>query len=127
MRARSWSIMALAVASLGLSGCPLVWLGAGAAGGYAISADSVRNQFILPREQVFERASAVARQLGMVTVEDDARGVIQLRVGETNVTVTVKSLTSRTVELRIKARSRLLMPRVNVAQDVYNAITERLR
>lgn len=119
--------MALAVASLGLSGCPLVWLGAGAAGGYAISADSVRNQFTLPREQVFERASAVARQLGMVTVEDDARGVIQLRVGETNVTVTVKSLTSRTVELRIKARSRFLMPRVNVAQDVYNAITERLR
>lgn len=127
MNSRFRFIMALAMASIGLSGCALVWLGAGAAGGYAISADTVRNQFELPKARVFAHASAVARQLGMVTMEDAARGLIQLQVGETHVTITVKPLTTRTVELQVKARNQFFLPRVSVAQDVYTHILERLR
>ena len=126
MVSRTLSVVALAVASLGLCGCPLLWLGAGVAGGYAIGTDSVSNQFALSKEKLFRHSAVVARRMGMVTVEDDARGVIQLKVGEADVTITITPLTDKTVGLTVKARNPLLMPQVAVAQRVYNAIAQRL-
>lgn len=116
----------LTAGSLGLSGCAVLWLGAGAAGGYAIGKDSVRNQFDLSKEFVYQQSLAVSKQMGLVTLEDAAHGQIRLKIGDTNVTITVKPLTKKTVELNVKARNQLLMPQVDVAQAVYNQIIERL-
>jgi hypothetical protein len=116
----------LAVACLGLTGCPLLWLGAGVAGGYAISKDSVRNQFDLSKDVVFQRSLDVAKEMGFVTLEDRARGIIELKVQDANVKITVSQLTRKTVELRVRARNSLLMPEIDVAQAVYNKIIEKL-
>ena len=126
MMARRCSLVVLAIASLGLCGCPLLWLGAGAAGGYAISKDSVRNAFDLSPGAVYHSSLSVIKGLGMVTAEDASHGLIQAKVGDVNVTITVKPLTKKTVELKVKARNRFLMPRVDVAQEVYTKIVERL-
>jgi ribosomal protein L15E len=98
----------------------------GAVGGYAVSRDSVVDHLERPREVVYREALAVARTLGQVTLEAPRQGVIQARIEEVNVKVTVRSLTEHVVELKIRARNKFLMPRVDVAQKVYARIKERL-
>jgi len=126
MGVRRWLVTALASVSLAMSGCALLLVGAGAAGGYAISKDSVKNTYDLSHAFVYQQSLVVAKEMGLVTVEDHTHGLIRAKVQDANVTITVKQLTKRTVELRVKARNALLMPEVDVAQAVYNKINERL-
>ena len=116
----------LLTGSLGLSGCALFLIGAGAAGGYAISKDSVKNDYDLPMDRVYRESLGVVKEMGQVTLEDPKRGLIKAQVNDINVTITVKPLTRRTVELKVKARSDLLMPKVETAQEIYNRIASRL-
>jgi hypothetical protein len=114
------------VAAMGLSGCAVLLVGAGAAGGYAISKDSVKNLFDLPADQVFRVSREVVAEQGLVTVEDARNGLLKATVEGATVTVTVKPVTKKTVELRVKARDNLLFPKVDIAQALYTRILERL-
>jgi len=114
-------------ASVMLSGCAALLLGAGAAGGYAISKDSVKNHFDLPMSHVFQVSREVVENQGLILLEDARRGLIKAEVAGANVTVTVKPVSPRTVELQVKARSDVLLPKIEVAQAVYNKIFERLQ
>ncbi len=124
MNLKRFSIPALLIVSLGLNGCALLLIGAGAAGGYAISKDSVKNNYDLPFGRVYRASLDVAKQMGHVTLEDEKHGVIKATVNDVNVTITVKQLTRKTVELKVKARS--VMPKIEVAQEVYNKVAGRL-
>ncbi len=104
----------------------MLLVGAGVAGGYAISKDSVRNLFDLPKEHLYDKSLAVANTMGLVTLEDRVHGVIKADIQDANVTITVRPVTKRTVELKVKARNDLLFPKVDTAQDVYSKIVERL-
>ena len=126
MGKRGWRLVALMVACLGLSGCALLLVGAGAAGGYAISKDSVQNVFDLSQDHVYDQSLAVVKEMGAVKVEDRLHGLIKAEVQEVHMTVTVKPLTKRTVELKVRGHSDLWMPKVDVAQEVFNKIAERL-
>ena len=119
-------VVLLAILSLGLGGCPLILVGTGVVGGYAISNDSIRNQFDLPKDQIFRQSSAVAHAVGFVTAEDDKRGLITLKIGDTSVTITVKPMTKHSVELKVKARNQVFLPQIDIAQSVYNKIIEKL-
>lgn len=119
-------VVLLVAASVGLSGCAVLLVGAGVAGGYAISKDSVRNTFDLPKDAVYEHSVAVAKEMGMITLADRVHGIIKAQVQDVNVTITVKPLTKRTVQLIVKGRNDFLMPKVDVAQEVYTKILERL-
>ncbi len=123
---KHWVVGLWAVAALGLSGCPALLLGAGVAGGYAISQDSVRNQFELPKEQVYQRALTVSKQMGFVTLEDAPHGRIALKIQGTKVNIEVNPLTRHAVELKVSGRNEFLMPDVQTAQAVYNKIIEGL-
>jgi hypothetical protein len=114
-------------ASTMLSGCAVLLVGAGAAGGYAISRDSVKNHFDLPMSHVFQVSREVVESQGLITLEDARRGLIKAEVAGANVTVTVKSVSPRTVELKVRARNDVLLPKIEVAQAVYNKIFERLQ
>ena len=109
-----------------LSGCAAVLLGAGAAGGYAISKDSITNGFDLPPSHVYHVSREVIGELGLVTVEDERRGLMKAVVQGAKVTITVKPISEKTVELKVKARNALLFPKIDVAQTVYNQIIQRL-
>ena len=111
---------------VGLSGCAVLLVGAGAAGGYAISKDSVKNLFDLPADTVFRASREVMSAQGLITVEDARNGLIKATVEGATVTVTVKPVTKQTVELRVKARDQLLFPKVDIAQALYTKILERL-
>lgn len=114
------------IVAVHLSGCAAVLLGAGAAGGYAVSRDSVKNSFDLSQETVFQRSLAVMKEMGLVTLEDSAHGLIRAKVEGVNVTITVKPITKKSVELKVKARNQWLLPEIDVAQAVYTKILERL-
>jgi hypothetical protein len=117
----------LAVAAMaGVSGCAALLIGAGAAGGYAISQDSVKNHFGLSAPTVFRASRDVMRELGLITLEDERHGVIKGTVQGANVTINVKPLTAKTVQLKVKARDDLLFPKIDIAQAVYTRILEQL-
>ena len=118
--------LGVAVASLAMSGCAVLLLGAGVAGGYAISKDSVRNVFDLPMDAVYARSLHVAKDMGLVTLEDRSHGQIKAKIQDVNISITVKPLTKRTVQLIVRGRNNFGMPQVDVAQEVYNKIIEQL-
>ena len=126
MKRKSTVLVSGLLAAALSSGCAAALVGAGVAGGYAISQDSVRNTFDLSKEDVYRESLAVANDSGFVTTEDPAHGLIKLKIDNTNVTITVKRLSKKTVELKVKARNQFLLPEINVAQDVYNKIIDRL-
>ena len=110
---------------LGVSGCAVFWLGAGAVGGYAVSRDTVTNTFELPVRDVYAASRQVVRQLGFITSEDEHRGHIRGTVDSASLTVTIKPISERLVELKVKAR-RHVLPKIDIAQRVYNAIIDQL-
>ena len=123
---RRVSVLVLLAASLGVSGCALLLVGAGVAGGYAISKDSVRNVFDLPKDRVYEQSLAVVKEMGLVKLEDRAHGLIKADVQDADITITLRQLTKKTVELKVKGRSHFSLPKVDVAQEVYSKIIEGL-
>lgn len=120
-------IRALAAAALLLAcGCAPVLIGAGAVGGYAISKDSISNSFDLAFSHVYAVSHEVIGKTGLITQADEQRGVIKATVTGANVTITVRRLTSRTVQLKVKARNDFFLPKIDIAQAVYNQIVEKL-
>ena len=111
---------------VGASGCAVFWLGAGAVGGYAVSRDTVTNTFELPVRDVYAASRQVVRQLGFITSEDEHRGQIHGTVESASLTVTIKPISERLVELKVKARRHVVLPKIDVAQRVYNAIIDQL-
>ena len=114
------------VVSLALSGCAAILLGAGAAGGYALSRDSVKNHFDLSQDRVYKTSLKVAKEMGQTTLEDGKNGKIEAKVKDVDITITVKPLTKKTVELKVRGRNQFKMPAVDVAQEVYTKIVEHL-
>lgn len=115
-------------AGLAASGCAVLLVSAGAAGGYALSKDSVTDQYDASPDVVFGHALRVMEDLGAVELKDRDKGLIKGNVESAEITVTIKSLTKHTVELKVKARDLLeLVPKVDVAQRVYSAINDRIK
>lgn len=116
---------ALAVAA-GLSGCAVLLIGAGAAGGYAISKDSITNHYDLSSTIVYQAARETIGEEGLVTLEDEHRGIIKAEVLDANITIQVRKVSDRTTQLKVKARNDLLLPKIEIAQNIYNKIDRRL-
>ena len=115
----------LVAGSLCLSGCAVFLVDVGATAGYAVSRDSVRNSFDLPKNTIFNESLATMHQMGQVLLQDPAAGEIKGKIGNTSVWITVKPLTKQAVQLNVKARNSFWMPNVDVAQEVYNKIIEK--
>jgi hypothetical protein len=126
MKGKGWMALCMGCFGLTLFGCAPIWLGAGAVGGYAVSRDSVVDHLDYPPDAIYREALTVVKQMGEITLEAPKQRMIQAKIDRVSVKVTVRPLTERTVELRIRARNQWLMPRVDVAQRVYGKIKERL-
>ncbi len=126
MQKSNWAGIGLIFSLLLSAGCAPLLIGAGAVGGYAISKDSIANNFDLSYNHVYQVSHDVLSKTGLLTQADEQRGIIKAAVTGANVTVTVKRLTARTVQLKVKARNDLLLPKIDIAQAVYNQIVEKL-
>ena len=124
-RRRLWYVMALCGLLLTGTGCPLILIGAGVAGGYAIGKDSATATL----ERGFDAVWSVIRQevekMATITTENKALGTMEARTpDDTKVWVTLERPTNTSVSLTIKARKNL-MPRVKVAQDIMEKVLKR--
>ena len=114
------------VGLVALAGCAPVWIGAGAVGGYAVGRDAIRNHFDVSQTALYDVSRDVMGELGFVTDEDPHAGRVRGEVDGANVTVTIRPISDRTMELTVKARNKFLMPRVSTAHLIYNRILDRL-
>jgi hypothetical protein len=111
------------LACLGLfSGCAAVLIGAGVAGGVAISDDTVKTNIDSSFNTVWSKSISVIKNMGTIISEDKLKGKAEAAVDSAHVWITVKKLTARATELRVKARKNLL-PNIDLAHKISVMIT----
>ncbi|MDO8675725.1 MAG: hypothetical protein Q7K71_06405 [Candidatus Omnitrophota bacterium] len=109
------------------AGCtaPLLFIGAGAVGGYAVSGDTFEGITAKSQEEIWDAAYRVASIMG--TIEEDNRrsGQMTARINGARVTITLVPVNLTSTTLRIKARKGIF-PRRGTAQEVYVKINTQL-
>jgi len=110
--------------SVSLSGCIyLIVGGVAAAGGYAISRDTIQGETDKGFDEVWSAAVEVMGIMGMVDTESYELGQIIGIVNGARVTVTISQVTPSTVRLQVKAR-KAIFPSIANAQNVYVKIMD---
>ena len=110
-----------------MSGCALFLVGAGAAGGYAITEDEMEGMTDLSRDRVWKTSLEVLQQRGAVTVQDKTQGRIEAIVNKSDVEVHVDQITKTTVRLRVKARkAKKVFPDLGLAQELHGQIMRKV-
>ena len=110
------------------SGCALFLLGAGAAGGVAISKDTIEGHFDRKADSVWNATREVLRQEGFIRLEDRAHGAFDAEVRKSEVKVEITSVSEKTVRVRVKARKGYkLLPNIDLANELYNKIYQKIK
>ena len=109
-----------------LSGCfYLILGGAAAAGGYAISQDTIQGESEKDFEEVWEAAINIVSIMGTVNSQSHELGKISALVNGAKVIVNISQLTPSAVRLKVKAR-KAFFPSINTAQNVYVKIMNKV-
>lgn len=123
--------IAVIIGFLGLtvSGCVFILGGAlGAAGGYAISSDTVEGMVDKNYEEIWDASTRVANIMGNVKFKDRQKGYIEAEAGKTKVNINIEKITEETTKIRIKARKYYkLMPDISLAQKIYTKIMQEAK
>lgn len=110
------------------SGCVLFLVGAGAAGGYAVSKDTIEGLIEKRFDSVWSASREVLMNEGFIRHEDRARSEIEAEVRGSVVTIRVNQATDRTIRIQVKARKgHKLLPNANLANELYNKIFLKLK
>ncbi|MBI4971186.1 MAG: DUF3568 family protein [Candidatus Omnitrophica bacterium] len=108
-----------------LCGCALLLIGGGAAGGYAVSKDQIEGAVDARYDKVYSSALESARSKGIVKLEDQSRGYIETMVDSNTVKIHVTRITDKAVKLKVEARNKFKMPKIEIAQDIYTDIMRK--
>ena len=130
MRIHKKSILAAGLAfSLFLySGCALFLIGAGVAGGIAISEDEIEGAVEKPFDRAYQASREVFVKEGFIKQEDRPHGTMEGEVGKSDVKITVSQATEKSVKIRVKARKDYkVVPDLNLANELYNQINQKLK
>lgn len=120
-------ILALSFAGLlFLNGCFLLWLGAGVAGGVAISKDTVRLERDVSYDQAWSATYDTLEAMGVITMRDKDSGRIEAEVNGAAVDARIQNITPKTIRIDVKARKNL-MPNIDTAMQITNKIGQKLK
>ncbi|TAN59855.1 hypothetical protein EPN16_06390 [bacterium] len=121
-----FKLFILIILSLSLSGCLMMWIGAGAAGGYALGRDYIQGDTDKNFDSVYDSAVNIAEGMGIIQsrFSNPSLGKIRASVGSSRVDILIERLTLETVRLRVKSRKNL-MPNLELAQRIYNNILQQ--
>ncbi|PIQ89069.1 MAG: hypothetical protein COV72_05365 [Candidatus Omnitrophica bacterium CG11_big_fil_rev_8_21_14_0_20_42_13] len=111
--------------SFNLSGCVWFLVGASAAGGYAVSRDTIAGEIDAEYNDVWLAAKNVSQIMGIIKEEDRAKGFLDLNVDKSHVVINIDRLTPETLRLKIKAR-KYLMPNIGLAQKLFIKINQQI-
>jgi len=106
------------------NGCTLLAVGAaGVAGGYAVSNDGVEGIFDKNYNQLWQVAHDVLGRQGNIQIADKGRGIIQAKVGGSDVKFHLEQATPHSVVLRVQARKfQKIFPDMDLARRLYSMI-----
>lgn len=115
----------LAVLWFTLSGCAVILVGAGAAGGYAIGKDYIQGETDKDFNRVYDSAVNIADSMGVIEsrFSNPSSGKIKASVETSSLDIYVERLTKKTARLKVRSRKNL-MPNIELAQKVYNRILQ---
>ncbi|MEK6563536.1 MAG: DUF3568 family protein [Candidatus Omnitrophota bacterium] len=118
----------LAVLWFSVSGCAVVLVGAGAAGGYAIGKDYIQGETDKDFDRVYDSAVTIAGIMGDIESQfsNPSTGKIKANVETSSLEIYVERLTKKTVRLKVRSRKNL-MPNIELAQKVYTKIIQNIR
>ena len=119
-------LIIVALVSVFFSGCAVFLIGAGVAGGYAISKDAMEFNSDRNFNSVWDSAVHVLDIMGTIKSKDFQKGRIEADVDASHVIVRIESITNQSTRLRVSAR-RYLMPNLNLAQKVLNKIIQNTK
>ena len=126
MKRHSWMAGILLISFL-CSGCIVLAIGAGAAGGYAISKDEIEGFTDRPVEQTWRVAYEILNQEGAIESADKERHKIDAIVNESKVSFSAEQVSAKSVRFRIKARKAMnLFPDIKLAQSLHQKIIKKL-
>ncbi len=120
------TVVLLVFLSFSLGGCfYLVLGGVAAAGGYAISQDTIQGEREKDFDDVWSAAVDIVSILGTINSQSHELGKMIALVSGAKVTINVVQLTPSTVRLKVKAR-KALFPSITTAQNIYIKIMNRV-
>ena len=108
-----------------LYGCVAVLIGAGVAGGIAISEDTAKLEVDTSFRRAWGASYKTIESMGTITLRDKEAGKIEATVRESKVTVQIVAVTAKTVRVEVKARKNLLS-NTDLAMEIINKINSRL-
>ena len=109
------------------SGCALFILGVGAAGGYAVSKDTIEGFAEKSMDRAWRASREVIMEEGFIKTEDKGTGKIEGEVRKSEIKIEVEQLTPQTVRIRVRARKGYqLLPDVGLANELYNKISQKM-
>ena len=116
------------VASLLLTGCVPVLIGAGVVTGYVLSNDAVSGTVNIMYRDLWDLCIEQLETQGAEIYEaTESAGVIKSRIGDINVAVKITTVSEGVQRLKISARKFVnLVPKPYVAQDIFFNITKEL-
>ncbi len=106
------------------SGCVALLVGAGVAGGIAVSQDKVQLQVDTSYEHAFKVVHTTLERMGIINTEDQKGGNIEATIQESHVIARITSVTAKSVRIEIKARKNFL-PNMDLANKIINDINNR--
>ncbi|MBN1914218.1 MAG: hypothetical protein JW788_07465 [Candidatus Omnitrophica bacterium] len=123
-----YSVFLVPFIMLQLYGCAPLIVGAavGAAGGHALSQDTIQGETDKDYDRLYNDALTVSRIRGKVVSEDRGQGVIELEAESSKVNIRIIRLTRSTNRLRIAAR-KYHLPNLSLAQDIFLKIIEGVK
>ena len=120
------AVSLLLTASLSLSGCFYIVLGSvAAAGGYAISQDTIQGEREEDFNDVWKAAVDIISIMGTISSQNRDLGKLTAIVSGAKITINVAQLTPSTVRLKVKAR-KALFPSIATAHNIYIKIMNRV-
>ena len=117
-------VLTLMIFSATMYGCAAVLVGAGVAGGIAISEDTAKLETDTSFDRAWRVTYNIVKSMGVITKSDRDSGKIEAVIQDSKVDAKVVPMTSRTVRIEVKARKNLL-PNMDLAMRVINRINSK--
>lgn len=109
---------------LTLSGCTAVLLGAGVAGGVAISEDTAKLEVNTSYARAWGVTYDTIESMGAIKDQDKDTGKIVANVQDAHIEAKVIPITPKMVRIEVKARKNLL-PKMDMAMNIINRINSK--
>lgn len=111
-----------------LNGCVIFALGAGAAGGYAISRDTLEGFSDKSLDQVWNVGREVLGGQGLVTLEDKTHGRIEAKIDDSKVRLDISQVSPKSVRMQVKARKfSNMFPDMRLSERTFTLMMNELK